>query len=250
MNYEHLGKAPRVDPSARVAPNATLCGEVTIGANTAIGFGAVLTAESGPIVVGANCVIMDTAVIRGIRDYPVTIGDNVLVGPRAYLTGCTVEDNAFLATGCSVFNGAHIGERAEVCINGVVHIRTVLAADATVPIGWIAVGIRLRSCRQRITIAFGPNKNPSTSPAPYLASTDRRKGNRSCRTSCPATPTFSASTVTTAPWIELDQHSMASNRVEMPRPPAMPSVASPIRPPERRTSSVKRRTTRIAPEAP
>ncbi|MCW5700325.1 MAG: gamma carbonic anhydrase family protein [Rhodospirillales bacterium] len=140
MNYEHLGKAPRVDPSARVAPNATLCGEVTIGANTAIGFGAVLTAESGPIVVGANCVIMDTAVIRGIRDYPVTIGDNVLVGPRAYLTGCTVEDNAFLATGCSVFNGAHIGERAEVCINGVVHIRTVLAADATVPIGWIAVG--------------------------------------------------------------------------------------------------------------
>jgi carbonic anhydrase/acetyltransferase-like protein (isoleucine patch superfamily) len=140
MLYEHDGKRPRVDPSARVAPTAVLCGDVTVGANCSIGFGTVLTAESGAIAIGANCVIMDTAVIRGVRGHPVAIGDNVLVGPRAYLTGCTVEDEAFLATGATVFNGARIGRRAEVRINGVVHLRTVLPADATVPIGWIAVG--------------------------------------------------------------------------------------------------------------
>jgi carbonic anhydrase/acetyltransferase-like protein (isoleucine patch superfamily) len=85
-------------------------------------------------------VIMETAVLRGVRGAQLTVGDNVLVGPRAYLTGCTVEDEAFLATGCTVFNLARIGRGAEVRINGIVHIRTVLPPFATVPLGWIAVG--------------------------------------------------------------------------------------------------------------
>lgn len=137
---EHEGHSPQVHPTARVAPNATLCGDVVIGPNCSVGFGAVLVAESGPIRVGANCVIMDTAVLRGVRGAPLTLGDNVLVGPRAYLTGCTVEDEAFLATGCTVFNGARVGHGAEVRINGIVHLLTALPPHATVPLGWIAVG--------------------------------------------------------------------------------------------------------------
>ena len=46
----------------------------------------------------------------------------------------------FLATGCTVFNGARIGRGVEVRINGIVHLRTVLPPFATVPLGWIAVG--------------------------------------------------------------------------------------------------------------
>jgi hypothetical protein len=53
---------------------------------------------------------------------------------------CTVEDEVFLATGATVFNGARIGARSEVRINGVVHLRTRVPPDTTVPIGWIAVG--------------------------------------------------------------------------------------------------------------
>jgi carbonic anhydrase/acetyltransferase-like protein (isoleucine patch superfamily) len=83
---------------------------------------------------------METAVLRGTKRHPLTLGNHVLVGPRAYLTGCTVEDSAFLATGATVFNGARIGAQAEVRINGVVHLKTNLPADATVPIGWVAVG--------------------------------------------------------------------------------------------------------------
>ncbi|HKM62116.1 MAG TPA: gamma carbonic anhydrase family protein [Acidisphaera sp.] len=140
MLFEHEGRSPQVHPTARVAPNATVCGDVVIGPNCSVGFGAVLVAESGPIRVGANCVIMDTAVLRGVRSASLTLGDNVLVGPRAYLTGCIVEDDAFLATGCTVFNGARIGRGAEVRINGIVHLRTALPPHATVPLGWIAVG--------------------------------------------------------------------------------------------------------------
>lgn len=83
---------------------------------------------------------MDTAVIRGVRGHPATLGDRVLVGPRASLAGCTVADEAFLATGATVFNGARIGAGAEVRVNGVVHLCSALAAAAVVLIGWIAVG--------------------------------------------------------------------------------------------------------------
>jgi carbonic anhydrase/acetyltransferase-like protein (isoleucine patch superfamily) len=140
MRFEHLGRRPRIHGSTRVAPNAVICGDVTIGANCSIGFSAVLTAESGAIIVGENCVVMDTAVLRGVRNNPLKLGDNVLIGPRAYLTGCEVEDNVFLATGATVFNGARIGSGSEVRINGIVHLRTVLQPNSIVPIGWIAVG--------------------------------------------------------------------------------------------------------------
>ena len=140
MRWEHRGRAPQVDATAQVAPNATLCGDVRVGPGSAIGFGAVLTAEDGTIEIVANVVVMENAVIRASRRSTVRIGDNVLVGPRAYLTGCTVEACAFLATGSTVFNGAVVGAGAEVRINGVVHLRTRLPAGATVPIGWVAVG--------------------------------------------------------------------------------------------------------------
>jgi carbonic anhydrase/acetyltransferase-like protein (isoleucine patch superfamily) len=140
MRIRHRGKAPRIDPSAWVAPNAVISGDVTIGPESRVMFGAVLTADGGPITLGAHCVVMETAVLRGTRRHPLRLGDHVLVGPHAYLTGCTVADCAFIATGASVFNGAAIGARAEVRINGVVHVNSELAADATVPIGWIAVG--------------------------------------------------------------------------------------------------------------
>lgn len=140
MLIEHNGRAPTIDPTCRVAPNATICGDVTIGPNCSVGFGAVLVAESGPIRIGSNCVIMDTAVLRAARHHTLVIGDNVLVGPRAYLSGCNIGANVFVATGAAVFNGANLGDGSEVRINGTVHLRTVLPAGATVPIGWIAVG--------------------------------------------------------------------------------------------------------------
>jgi carbonic anhydrase/acetyltransferase-like protein (isoleucine patch superfamily) len=140
MIIEHGGKRPVIAASARIAPNAVLCGDVTIGENCSIGFGAVLTAESGPIVIGNNVVVMDTAVLRGIKNAPLTIGNNVLIGPRSYLTGCTVEDEVFIATGATVFNKAVLKKGAEVRVNAIIHIRTVLPENAVVPLGWVAVG--------------------------------------------------------------------------------------------------------------
>jgi carbonic anhydrase/acetyltransferase-like protein (isoleucine patch superfamily) len=140
MILEHLGKLPHIHQSVYVAPTAVVCGDVTIGEESRVLFGAVVVSEGGPVVIGAHSIVMENAVVRGTRRHRARLGNHVLVGPRAYLTGCTVEDDVFLATGATVFNGARIEARAEVRINGVVHIKTTVLADAVVPIGWIAVG--------------------------------------------------------------------------------------------------------------
>jgi gamma-carbonic anhydrase len=138
--FKHRGKQPHVHPSAYVAPTAVLCGDVRVGADARILFGAVLTAEDGEIRVGERTVIMENALVRGRASHPAIIGDDVLVGPHAHLNGTRVSDGSFLATGVALFPGSVVGAGAEVRINGVVQVNTVLPADAVVPIGWIAVG--------------------------------------------------------------------------------------------------------------
>lgn len=136
----HRGKDPVVHRSAYVAPTAVVCGEVTVGERSRILFGAVIVAEGGPVEIGAECIVMELALIRGTRPHPTRLGSHVLVGPHAYLSGCSLADNVFVASGARVFNGARLGERSEVRVNGTVHIRTVLPPDFVVPIGWVAIG--------------------------------------------------------------------------------------------------------------
>jgi carbonic anhydrase/acetyltransferase-like protein (isoleucine patch superfamily) len=144
MIIEHRGQRPRIHASAYVAPNAVICGDVTIGAESRVLFGAVVTAESGPVTIGERCIVMENAVIRGVEHHPVSLRDHVLVGPHAHLSGCTVEDDVFIATGASIFNGATIGTRAVVRIRGTVHVRTRIPTDGVVPIGWVALGDPVR----------------------------------------------------------------------------------------------------------
>ena len=140
MFIEHRGKKPTVDPSAYVAPNAVVCGDVHVGAGARILFGAVLTAEDGRVEIGERTVIMENALVRGRRATPAQIGDDVLVGPHAHVNGAIVEDGVFLATGAAIFPGAVLGAGSEVRIHAVVHVNSKLPAGATVPIGWIAAG--------------------------------------------------------------------------------------------------------------
>ena len=139
-HFKHLGRTPAVAVSAWVAPTAVLCGDVRIGPDCAVCYGAVLDAGDGTIEIGRACVVMENAVLKASRRACLRVGDHVLIGPRAYLSGCTIEDEAFLATGCAIFNLATVGRRAGVRINGVVHLRTRIPPEATVPIGWVAVG--------------------------------------------------------------------------------------------------------------
>ena len=140
MQFEHLGARPRIHPDAVVAPTAVISGDVEIGPGCQVLHGAVVTAEGGAVTLGSHVIVMENALIRASAAHPVHIGSHVLVGPTASISGATVGDEVFLATGIRVFNGARIGERSEVRIGAIVHLRTVLPPESTVPIGWVAVG--------------------------------------------------------------------------------------------------------------
>ena len=141
MIIEYKDHRPQIDPDAWVAPDATVCGDVTIGAGTRIMHGARLVAEAGgSIRIAGTCIVLENAVIRATPNHPCTIGDHCLVGPNSHVVGADIGDEVFIATGAAVFHGAIVGGRAEIRINGTVHLRSRLEPGATVPIGWIAVG--------------------------------------------------------------------------------------------------------------
>lgn len=140
MLYEHLGVRPRIHETAVIAPTAVISGDVEIGPDCQVLHGAVVTAEGGPITLGENVIVMENAIVRASSANPVHIGDHVLIGPGASISGAVIGNEVFLASGTRVFNGAHIGDRAEVRINAVVHLRTTLPQNTVVPIGWVAVG--------------------------------------------------------------------------------------------------------------
>lgn len=123
-----------------IAPTAVISGDVTIGAESQVLHGAIITAEGGSIVIGENVIVMENAVIRSSAADPVTIGDHCLIGPQSSISGAVIADEVFIATGVRIFNGARIGRGSEVRINAVVHLRTDLPEGSTVPIGWVAVG--------------------------------------------------------------------------------------------------------------
>jgi carbonic anhydrase/acetyltransferase-like protein (isoleucine patch superfamily) len=140
MLIKHDSATPQIDSTAWIAPNAVICGNVTVGPGCRIMYGAQVIAESGSISLGRECIVMENAVLRSSARHPLSIGNNCLIGPNAHVVGCTVEDEVFIATGAAVFHSAVLGMGSEVRINGVVHLKTHVAAGETVPIGWVAVG--------------------------------------------------------------------------------------------------------------
>ena len=123
-----------------MAPNATVCGDVTVGESARILFGAAVVAEGGHIEIGRSVIILENAVVRSTAKHSTSLGEDTLIGPHAHVVGCTLEASVFVATGAAVFHAAHLGSGTEVRVNGVVHLRTRLPANTMVPIGWIAVG--------------------------------------------------------------------------------------------------------------
>jgi len=166
MFVEHRLKNPRVSQSAYIAPTAVLCGDVTVGPHSRVLFGAVITAEGGPVKIGRNCVIMENAVVRGVPGQETRLGDDVLVGPHAHLTGCVIEGGSRIATGAMVFNGARIETGGEVEFNAVVYVNTVVPAGVAVPMGWFAGGQPAELVApgdwDRIRAVMGPLDYPGT----------------------------------------------------------------------------------------
>lgn len=142
MILEFKGKYPKVDPTAFIAENATVIGDVEIGPGANIWFHSVVRGDLNYIRIGSNCNIQDLCVLHVEKDlYPLFIEDGVVLGHRVVVHGCRIGKGSLIGIGAIVLNGAEIGEESIVGAGSVVTPQTII------PPRTLALGIPAKPIR-------------------------------------------------------------------------------------------------------
>jgi carbonic anhydrase/acetyltransferase-like protein (isoleucine patch superfamily) len=124
-----------------IAPGAQVLGDVELGENASIWYNAVVRADDGKIVIGAESNIQDNATLHVETDHDIYIGQGVTVGHNAIVHGCTIGDNTVIGMGAIVMNGAVIKE------NCIVGAGAVVTENQTIAAGSLVLGIPGRVVR-------------------------------------------------------------------------------------------------------
>jgi carbonic anhydrase/acetyltransferase-like protein (isoleucine patch superfamily) len=118
-----------------IAGNATVLGDVTLGRETSVWYGAVLRADKDRIVLRDRSNVQDNAVIHTSKGFPALIGSEVSIGHAAILHGCTISDRVLVGMGAIVLNGAVVGAD---CLIGA---GAVVTEGSVIPPGSVVVGV-------------------------------------------------------------------------------------------------------------
>lgn len=130
-------RVPRIDPSAYIAPTATLIGDVTIGPGASIWFGAVLRGDSGAITIGAGTNVQDLCILHE----ETTIGRDGVLGHGVLAHGVHAEDGVVIGNGALVHEGTRIGARAVIAAGSLVPANSVIPAGTL----WMGTPARQRT---------------------------------------------------------------------------------------------------------
>lgn len=130
---------PRIAESCFVAPTAAVIGDVEIGEGSSVWFGAVVRGDVFHIRIGARTNIQDNSVIHVTTGrHPTLIGNDVTVGHRVLLHGCTVEDGALIGMGAIVMDRAVVGRGTLVAAG------TLVTEGVVLPPGMLVLGAPAR----------------------------------------------------------------------------------------------------------
>ncbi len=116
----HGDASPEVADSAWVAPGAYVVGDVRLGEESSVWYGAVLRGDTEPIRIGARTNIQDGCVLHADLGYPAIIREDCVVGHKAIVHGCEIGDRCLIGMGATILNGARIGEGSIVAAGALV----------------------------------------------------------------------------------------------------------------------------------
>jgi carbonic anhydrase/acetyltransferase-like protein (isoleucine patch superfamily) len=137
------GVWPRIHPDAWIAPGAVVVGDVEIGAESSLWYGAVLRGDVHGIRVGARTNLQDGCILHVTRDrFACVLGDEVTVGHRAVVHGCRVGDGALIGIGAIVLDGAEVGAGA------LIGAGSVVTPGTAIPERWLALGVPAKPVRE------------------------------------------------------------------------------------------------------
>ena len=128
LNYkEHV---PKIHDSTFIAQNATIIGDVEIGAHCSVWFGAVIRGDVAPVKIGDYTNIQDQSVLHQSPKMPLTIEDHVTIGHRVTLHSCTVRSGALVGMDSTILDGAVIGENAFIGAGSLVTSNTEIPPNS------------------------------------------------------------------------------------------------------------------------
>jgi len=137
-----LELGPRIHPSAFVAPGATVVGDVTVGEESSVWFGAVLRGDINRIVIGPRTNVQDGAIIHLSDDFAAMVGELVTIGHGAIVHACTLADEVLVGMGAIILDGSEIGARSIIGANALVTTGT------KIPPGSLVVGSPAKVVKQ------------------------------------------------------------------------------------------------------
>jgi carbonic anhydrase/acetyltransferase-like protein (isoleucine patch superfamily) len=156
--FSFEGKSPRVDPSAWIAPTATLVGDVLVEADASIWYGAVLRADFGPIIVRRGANVQDGSVLHGGADPVTEVGEGATIGHLCVVHGAIIGSEALIGNGATVLDGVVVGKRALVAAG------CTVPPGMTIPDDMLAVGVPARIAGE---VAGGAKVWVQTNPQVY-----------------------------------------------------------------------------------
>ena len=100
-----------------IAPNATVLGQVELGEDVSVWFGAVIRGDVEKIIIGKGSNIQDLSVLHVDPGSPIIIGENVTVGHKVMLHGCTIGNNSLIGINSVILNNVEIGNNCLIGAN-------------------------------------------------------------------------------------------------------------------------------------
>ncbi|MCD7749217.1 MAG: gamma carbonic anhydrase family protein [Oscillospiraceae bacterium] len=132
MQLSYNGKNPAIGRGCFVAETAAVIGDVTIGEDSSVWYGAAVRGDYEPITIGCRTNIQDNATIHNDMGNPVVIGDDVSVGHNAVVHGATLENGVLVGMGAVVLDKAVVGEGSLIAAGAVVTKGTVIPPNSLV----------------------------------------------------------------------------------------------------------------------
>ena len=117
-----------------IAPNATVLGQVELGEDVSVWFGAVIRGDVEKIIIGKGSNIQDLSVLHVDPGSPIIIGENVTVGHKVMLHGCTIGNNSLIGINSVILNNVEIGNNCLIGAN------TLLTEGTKIPDNSLVMG--------------------------------------------------------------------------------------------------------------
>lgn len=137
-DYFHV----EIDDEARVAPTASIVGDVRIARDVTLFSGVAIRGDYGEsVTIGERSNVQENSCLHVDRGCPTVVGKDVIIGHGALVHGCTIDDHVLIGMGAIIMNGAHVGQDA--CIGA----GAVVTEHTEIPERGVAVGIPAKCVR-------------------------------------------------------------------------------------------------------